>query len=94
MKYKPGDVVTIRSDLRGHQRYKMLGGGEWVATDYMATCAGQDHEIASISCGAYRLVGKACYWTDDMFSGLAEHKYFNDTDVDTGNDPVSFLFGA
>lgn len=100
MKYKPGDVVTIRPDLEAGVYYHMipsLGANSGiVTTQWMCSLGGQAVTIGSVSKtgDSYRLVGLPCYWTDCMFVNHEQDEYYHKAEVDTGNDPVSFLFGA
>lgn len=62
MKYKAGDIVTIRSDLEKCAQY-----GEWVAIDYMVNYRGTQQVIDRVYNDYYLLDGLQCKWTDEMF---------------------------
>lgn len=62
MKYKIGDVVTIRNDLEEDVQY-----GEWIAIDYMVGYCGTQQIIDRVYHDYYLLNGLQCKWTDEMF---------------------------
>ena len=67
-KYKPGDVVTVRSDLR-RSYYKMADGSNGMeTTDQMLTKRGQKVKIKSVTkTGKYMIEGSIFPWVDEMF---------------------------
>lgn len=65
MKYKVGDKVRVRDDIRNGD---ILGG--YGITDTMEQMRGEVVTISEVSCDAYRLEEMRYYWTDEMFSGL------------------------
>jgi hypothetical protein len=71
-KYKAGDKVIIRGDLKVGERYH----GFYV-TESMEKLAGQTAEIEwveedSVYDSVYTLKGYPCAWAPEMFEGLAE----------------------
>lgn len=77
MKYKVGDKVKVREDLE----YKQYGGdGAFdVAVGKMQDLKGSIVTITKITqSNKYEIEESDCYWTADMFSGLAEDepKYY------------------
>lgn len=76
LKYKVGDKVKIRSDLKVDKFYKMNG----VFTQQgfvhgMKTELGKTREIASADNYGYTLKGVNYYWTDEMFEEKVEEKF-------------------
>lgn len=72
MKYKAGDKVIVRHDLRTDHRYRMEDSKvDDVATPYMVDYAGQIVTILECFAKKYRIVEGSCFWTDGMFEGLA-----------------------
>lgn len=69
MKYKIGDIVTIRSDLEYGREY-----GEWVAIDYMLVFRGTQQVIDRVYNDYYLLDGLHCKWTDEMFEDETDIK--------------------
>lgn len=69
MKYKIGDIVTIRSDLEDGCEY-----GEWVAIDYMVSYRGTQQVIERVYNDYYLLDGLQCKWTDEMFKDETDIK--------------------
>lgn len=77
MKYKVGDKVKIRSDLRA-DRYNMQSGDGlgWWAVDMMLQYAGETVTIAEVKSFKgnpyYKIEEHVFKWVDGMFEGLAE----------------------
>lgn len=69
MKYKPGDIVTIREDLEDGEVYYMEDGSHNTAVGEMLDLCGTRQIIKLIASGQYRLEGDEsyCLWTDEMF---------------------------
>ena len=67
MRYNVGDVVIVRDDLSRYETY-----GEWVAIDDMEFMRGKHATITLCLGDSYCIKEFGCYWTDEMFSGLAE----------------------
>ena len=83
MKFKVGDTVRVRKDLKTWNRYgnfRFTEGMKEVFADKATTISHADH-----SCGCYHLAGDImCYcWTDEMLE-LAEEKQFTKADLKTG----------
>ena len=75
--YKPGDVVIIRSDLKGNRYYPILYGkrkGEGVyCNPDMVQYAGKTFEIIEIEQGVYKLKTISYWnWTESMFEDQNE----------------------
>ena len=87
MKYNVGDVIKIRRDLTGGELY-----GGWCVVDYMLDFAGHEATIVYVDDDHYLLENIDCRWTDAMFSGLAEPKYF-EAEFETSDD-FGFLYGG
>ena len=74
MKYKVGDRVKVRKDLKAGKPYKQDGEeyAKCMVVPTMAALAGKVVTIApSIHPDRYRVDGSPFSWTDDMFEGLA-----------------------
>lgn len=68
MKYKVGDRVRVRSDLKIRKEY-----GGMIFNDVMSQHCGETVTINEVlSRGCYRIVEYGCFWTDEMFEGLVE----------------------
>ena len=67
MRYKVGDKVRVRSDLKVSKEY-----GGMIFSDVMSQHCGETVTISQVSYDHYRIVEYGCYWTDEMFEGLAE----------------------
>lgn len=72
--YKPGDKVTIRSDLEEYECYFMLSGpkkgkGMFCTVPSMVAQAGKVFTIEKIleDGRGYQLKGRGLGWTDSMF---------------------------
>ena len=70
-KYKPGDIVWVRGDLKKNEEYD-----GWNATTDMAELAGEQVTIVSVEndilYGAHYKINESPWgWTDEMFSGFA-----------------------
>lgn len=67
-KYKPGDVVTVRSDLK-IKHYTMVDGSNRMrVTDQMLHKAGKNVKIKSVTkTGKYMIEGSIFPWVDEMF---------------------------
>ena len=72
--YKPGDKVTIRSDLKEYECYLMLSGpkkgkGMFCTVPSMVAQAGKVFTIEKIleDGRGYQLKGRGLGWTDSMF---------------------------
>ena len=67
-KYKPGDMVTVRSDLR-YRTYKMADGKNTMnTTPQMLSKAGKKVKIKSVTkTGKYIIEGSIFPWVDEMF---------------------------
>ena len=79
-KYKPGDMVTVRSDLR-YRTYKMADGKNTMnTTPQMLSKAGKKVKIKSVTkTGKYIIEGSIFPWVDEMFEdessvNTTEHK--------------------
>lgn len=73
-KYKVGDKVRVRSDLKEDKWYSMEDDSHSnVVTGSMAKLRGEIVTIIKIEDGQYRIEGSSYVkWTDRMFEGLAE----------------------
>jgi len=71
-KYKAGDEVVIRKDLKCGVGYKMRGRqcGTYICSRMLEFC-GKTAIITHACDDHYRLQGEGWWWTDDMFAGLA-----------------------
>ena len=71
-KYKVGDEVVIRKDLKVGVEYKMRGrhSGTYIA-DRMLEFCGKKAKIRLACDDYYILCGEGWHWTDEMFAGLA-----------------------
>ena len=69
MRYKVGDKMKVRSDLKENIRY----GGQIFVRD-MAVHCGKNVEISKVYNDAYCIKesDREWFWTDEMFEGLAE----------------------
>ena len=88
MKYNVGDVVKIRRDLNEGTLY-----GRWCVVEYMLEFAGTEATIECVEEDHYMLENIQCRWTDEMFSGLAEPKYFEAEFDAVGADEFCVLYG-
>lgn len=78
-RYKPGDAVRVRSDLKYGADYWMRSGPKendsaLIAVDNMINFAGKTVHISEYSqSDEYRIKedGERWRWTDEMFDGLA-----------------------
>ena len=90
MKYKVGDVVKIRSDLKTNEVY----GGQFV-NRIMAREIGRTVTIHEIVGCHYRFNASPWNWTDEMFESKEETMMNNEIRivlVKHKSDPRSFLF--
>ena len=72
MRYKPGDHVIIRSDLRRGVRYYAEDNSVYtMATSTMVDMRGSTVTIEGITHNRYVICEGGFYWTDDMFDGVA-----------------------
>ena len=70
MKYKPGDQVIVRSDLRNGACYCAEdGSAHTVAIPSMLSLRGRTVTIRQIIQHRYLIYGSTLYWTDGMFDG-------------------------
>lgn len=67
MKYKVGDKVKVRSDLKTCEQY-----GSNIATKSMEALAGKTVTISKVGFAAYKISEADCYWTDEMFEPVQE----------------------
>jgi hypothetical protein len=67
MKYKVGDKVRVREDLEAGKFYN-----KYYFNSLMAKLKGKVVEIEDVDSDSYCIDGY--YWTDEMFSGLAEEE--------------------
>lgn len=67
MKYKVGDKVRVRKDLKVNEKY---GGMKF--NDVMSWHCGETVTIGDVSYGRYRIAGCGNYWTDEMFEPVEE----------------------
>jgi hypothetical protein len=85
-KYKVGDKVRVKANIKNDQRFRMDGdksSGCRVNTE-MEKKAGKVVTISYASESHYRVNGNNWYWTDGMFEGIAEnHKIVITTDGKT-----------
>ena len=78
MKYKIGDKVKIRDDLKANSWYLTNNRFESVlvvASSSMADLAGKTVTIKQVREGRYFVEGNDHWWIDAMFSGKAERKF-------------------
>lgn len=68
-KFKVGDVVTVRSDVRAYKYYRMDDGSNGMhMTEQQAAKAGKTVKIKSITkTGKYMIEGSIFPWVDEMF---------------------------
>lgn len=68
-KYKPGDEVTVKSDLTYSRLYKMADGtNRMPCTNQMCTKRGKKVKIKSVTkTGKYMIEGSIFPWVDEMF---------------------------
>jgi hypothetical protein len=71
-KYKVGDEVVIRKDLKCGVGYKMRGRqcGTYICSRMLEFC-GKTAIITHACDDHYRLQGEGWWWADEMFAGLA-----------------------
>lgn len=75
-KYKVGDKVRVRSDLKLNKPYSMDDGEtKDIIVSGMMKFSGEVVTINNIICGKYKIEGDCFTWTDAMFEGLAEQKF-------------------
>lgn len=78
MKYKVGDKVRIRSDLKEIDDYRVYGIG---TNSEMVGMAGKVVTISHVGSSSYRIEEYGYLWTDKMFEGLvnkpSKEKLFN-----------------
>ena len=67
MKYKAGDKVRVRSDLKLGKAY-----GSNRATNSMVDLAGETVVISLVGEKCYQIYGASTYWTDEMFEPVEE----------------------
>ena len=65
MKYKVGDVVTVRRDLRENE-----DDGKCFVTYGMLKFRGQKVKIIDVSFWGYSIEGSSCFWRDYMFENV------------------------
>lgn len=65
MKFKVGDRVRIRKDLKKGYEYK------YYVNDFMESLAGKIVEIRAVDNDSYQVGGLPYFWTEGMFEGLA-----------------------
>ena len=76
--FKPGDVVTVRTDLdvtRNGERFPYYMDDKKTAcyfTPGMSELAGKNVTIGSIDMKRYRILEFGLYWTDEMFEEYAD----------------------
>lgn len=75
-RYKPGDKVRIRADLKNNKTYAMLSGPRQISTkkvvmSSMVRMAGKEMEIEKYYCNCYMLYNSNWLWTDEMFDDLS-----------------------
>lgn len=76
-KFKVGDRVRIRPDLKAGERYRQAGEAvaKCMATEDMVMLAGRVVTLQECPWGTrYRIEGSLRSWTDEMFVGLASAK--------------------
>lgn len=73
MKYKVGDKIRVRKDLKDGTRYN----GCWVVHP-MSTFAGKVATIRTVrdEVNRYYIANSDLNWSDDMFEGLAKPQYY------------------
>lgn len=68
MKYKVGDKVKVRSDLKTYEIY-----GGYTLIKSMEKFVGKTVTISHVGIRSYKIEeSEGAYWTDEMFDGLAE----------------------
>ena len=73
LKYKVGDNVRVREDLKTGRGYSMaVGGNTLCAVPDMVSLAGKCVTIKEIRNGVYKVFDSEWNWTDEMFEGLDE----------------------
>ena len=79
MKYKVGDRVVVKEDLRKHGKYFMESGidNSNTATDEMVKLRGKVVTITDISGNGQYVINNqkgrfSFLWTDEMFEGVKE----------------------
>jgi hypothetical protein len=74
-KYKPGDVVKVKSDLRKKYYCMADGSNHMLPTEQMFTKAGKKVKIKSVTkTGKYMIEGSIFPWVDEMFEDKVEVK--------------------
>lgn len=71
-KYKVGDLVKVRDDIKVGKLYCMENGDKDRFVDEMSPWIGQLVTIESASDSHYNIVGSYWSFTDEMFEGLAK----------------------
>lgn len=66
MKYKVGDRVRVRSDLKETDDYRVYGIG---TNSEMVRMAGKVVTISHVGSSSYKIEGYGYFWTDKMFEG-------------------------
>ena len=70
MKYKVGDKVRVRSDLKAYEIY-----GSNMLTKSMEKFVGKTVTISGVGITSYTIEEmEVAYWTDEMFEGLVEEE--------------------
>jgi len=70
MKYKVGDKVRVRSDLKAYEIY-----GSNILTKSMEKFVGKTVTISGVGITSYTIEEmEVAYWTDEMFEGLVEEE--------------------
>ena len=76
-KYKVGDKVRVRKDLRRGTDYSMADSRDRLkVNDEMIALAGKIVTISRIKgCGHYEIEGNRYCWTDEMFEAALKHEF-------------------
>lgn len=82
-RYKVGDIVKVKEDLKTNQIY-----GEYYVASDMLKFSGRTVTIKSVEHDSYRIEETHFYWTDEMFEEYIRAEEI-DRDSRINNDAIS-----